>query len=71
MQAAKLLVGKTFPGVPKLIKEMRQARERRYGVTLLNRMKRFEDLSIAAEEAGQFPLPQRREDQVRTWWPDH
>ena len=54
MQAAKLLDGKTFPEVPKLIKEMRQARERRYGVTLLNQLKRFEDLSIAAEEAGQF-----------------
>ena len=54
VQAAKLLDGKTFPEVPKLIKELRQARERRYGVTLLNQLKRFEDLSIAAEEAGQF-----------------
>jgi|TARA_S200002703_G_scaffold32860_3_gene28590 hypothetical protein len=53
-QAAKLLDGKTFPEVPKLIKELRQARERRYGVTLLNQLKRFEDLSLAAEEAGQF-----------------
>jgi predicted ABC-class ATPase len=54
VQASKLLDGKTFPEVPKLIKELRQARERRYGVTLLNQLKRFEDLSIAAEEAGQF-----------------
>ncbi len=52
--AAKLLDGKSFPDVPELIKDMRQARERRYGVTLINQLKRFEELSISAEEAGQF-----------------
>ena len=52
--AAKLLDGKSFPDVPELIKDMRQARERRYGVTLINQLKRFEELSVAAEEAGQF-----------------
>ena len=51
VQAAKLLDGHSFPDVPVLIKELREARERRYGVTLLNQLKRFEDLSIAAEEA--------------------
>ena len=54
VQAAKLLDGHSFPDVPVLIKELREARERRYSVTLLNQLKRFEDLSIAAEEAGQF-----------------
>ena len=47
--AAKLL-----PDVPVLIKEMRENRERRYGVTLVNQLKRFDELSHAAEEAGQF-----------------
>ena len=52
--AAKLLDGKSFPDVPELIKDMRQARERRYGVTLIYQLNRFEELSISAEEAGQF-----------------
>ena len=52
--AAKMLDGKSFPEVPELIKELREARERRYGVTLINQLKRFEELSVAAEEAGQF-----------------
>ena len=52
--AAKLLDGKSFPEVPELIKELREARERRYGVTVLGQLKRFEELSMSAEEAGQF-----------------
>ncbi len=52
--AAKLLDGKTFPDVPELIKELRQDRERKYGVTLINQLKRFDELSRAAEEEGQF-----------------
>ena len=52
--AAKLLDGKSFPEVPELIKELREARERKYGVTLINQLKRFDELSRAAEEAGQF-----------------
>jgi phage terminase small subunit len=52
--AAKLLDGKSFPDVPELIKELRQARERKYGVTLINQLKRFDELSRAAEDAGQF-----------------
>ena len=52
--AAKMLDGKSFPEVPELIKELREARERRYGVTVLGQLKRFEELSMSAEEAGQF-----------------
>jgi len=54
IQAHKLLDGKSFPAVPELIKELREARERRYGVTVLGQLKRFEELSLSAEEAGQF-----------------
>ena len=36
------------------IKELREARERKYGVTLLGQLKRFADLSKGAEETGQF-----------------
>ena len=52
--AAKLLDCKSFPEVPELIKELREARERKYGVTVIGQLKRFEELSMAAEEAGQF-----------------
>ena len=52
--AVKMLDGKSFPEVPELIKELREARERRYGVTVLGQLKRFEELSMSAEEAGQF-----------------
>ena len=52
--AAKLLDGKSFPEVPELIKELREERERKYGVTLVNQLKRFDELSHAAEDAGQF-----------------
>lgn len=54
IQAHKLLDGKSFPAVPELVKELREARERRYGVTVLGQLKRFEELSMSAEEAGQF-----------------
>ena len=52
--AAKLLDGRSFPEVPELVKELREARERKYGVTLMNQLKRFDELSRSAEEAGQF-----------------
>ena len=52
--AVKMLDGKSFPAVPELIKELREARERRFGVTVIGQLKRFEELSMAAEEAGQF-----------------
>lgn len=52
--ASKLLNGRDFPDVVELIKELRQAAERRYGVTVLNQLKRLDELSRGAEEAGQF-----------------
>ena len=54
IQAHKFLDGKSFPAVLELIKELREARERRFGVTVIGQLKRFEELSTAAEEAGQF-----------------
>ena len=55
-QAAKtaslLLNGKDFPLVVTHVKELREARERKYGVTLLGQLKRFADLSKGAEETG-------------------
>jgi len=53
-QASKLLNGRDFPDVVELIKEMREARERRYKVTLTGQLKRLEELSKGAEESGQF-----------------
>ena len=52
--AAKLLDGKSYPHVPVLIKELREQRERKYGVSLGGQLKRLHELSSGAEEAGQF-----------------
>ena len=52
--AAKLLDGKSFPAVVELIKELRDERQRKYGVTLIGQLKRFDELSRGAEEQGQF-----------------
>tara|TARA_R100001460_G_scaffold12301_2_gene28341 strand:- start:1578 stop:2165 length:588 start_codon:yes stop_codon:yes gene_type:complete len=52
--ASKLLNGRDFPDVVELIKELRQAAERRYGVTLMHQLKRLDELSRGAEEAGQY-----------------
>ena len=54
VQASKLLNGRDFPLVVEHIAEEREARERKYGVTLVNQLKRFDELSHSAEEAGQF-----------------
>lgn len=54
VQASKLLNGRDFPLVVEYIAEEREARERKYGVTLINQLKRFDELSHSAEEAGQF-----------------
>ena len=54
VQASKLLDGKSFPKCVDYIKELREARERRYNVTLIGQLKRLEELSIGAEEAGQY-----------------
>lgn len=53
-QAHKFLNGRDFPHVVEHIKELREARERRYGVTLMGQLKRLDELSRGAEESGQF-----------------
>ena len=52
--AYKLLDGKSYPLVTDLIKELREERERKYGVTLIGQLKRLDELSRGAEESGQF-----------------
>ena len=52
--ASKLLNGRDFPLVTELVKEKRDEKERKYGVTLLGQLKRLSELSTKAEEEGQF-----------------
>ena len=54
IQAHKLLDPGLFPHVSEYITELREAREKRYGVTLMGQLKRLRELSMNAEEAGQF-----------------
>ena len=54
VQASKLLNGRDFPDCVALIKELREARERRYSISLTGQLKRLDELSRSAEEAGQF-----------------
>jgi phage terminase small subunit len=54
IQAHKLLNTKDFPHVAEYIAELREERERKYGVTLMGQLKRLRELSENAEEAGQF-----------------
>jgi len=54
IQAYKLLNPKFFPHVAEYVLEMREERERKYGVTLMGQLKRLRDLSMGAEESGQF-----------------
>lgn len=53
-QASVLLNGRDFPHVVEYIKELREERERKYGVTLMGQLKRLDELSRGAEDAGQF-----------------
>ena len=53
-QAHKLLNPKFFPHVAEYVLEMREERERKYGVTLMGQLKRLRELSMGAEESGQF-----------------
>jgi len=57
-QAAKtaslFLNGRDFPHVVDLVKELRDEKERKYGVTLIGQLKRLSDLSMNAEQSGQF-----------------
>ena len=52
--AHKLLKGQEHPQVLEYIKELREERERRYGVTMIGQLQRLHQLSQGAEEAGQF-----------------
>jgi len=54
IQASKLLNGKDFPLVTEYIKQLREEREKKYGVTLIGQLKRLSELSHRAEEEGQF-----------------
>jgi hypothetical protein len=52
--ATKLLNGSTFPHIPRYIAQLREERERLYGVTLMGQLERLYKLSRGAEESGQF-----------------
>jgi phage terminase small subunit len=52
--ASKLLNGREHPQVLEYVKELREEKERRYGVTLIGQLQRLDQLSHSAEEAGQF-----------------
>jgi len=53
-QASVLLNGRDYPHVVEYVQELRQERERRYGVTTIGQLERLHSLSLGAEEAGQF-----------------
>lgn len=52
--ATKLLNGHEFPHVVEYIKELREAKERKYGVTTIGQLERLYHLSRGAEDAKQF-----------------
>ena len=52
--ASKLLNGRDYPHVLEYIQELREERERRYGVTTIGQLERLHNLSLGAEDAGQF-----------------
>ena len=54
IQAHKLLNPKYFPHVAEYISEVREERERKYGVTLMGQLKRLRELSEVAEENGHY-----------------
>lgn len=53
-QANKLLNPQLFPHVTEYINELREDRERRFGVTLMGQLKRLRELSLGAEDNNQF-----------------
>jgi len=53
-QASVLLNGRDYPHVLEYIQQLREERERRYGVTLIGQLERLQKLSLGAEEAGQY-----------------
>lgn len=52
--AARLLNGSDFPHVVEYIKELREAKERKFGVTTIGQLERLYNLSRGAEDAKQF-----------------
>ena len=54
VHASRLLNPQEYPHVVEYIDELRQMRERKYGVTLIGQLKRLHDLSHGAETNGQF-----------------
>ncbi len=53
-QASVLLNGRDYPHVLEYIQEIREERERRYGVSTIGQRERLHKLSLGAEDAGQF-----------------
>tara|TARA_R100000734_G_C3310466_1_gene101245 strand:+ start:234 stop:812 length:579 start_codon:yes stop_codon:yes gene_type:complete len=53
-RASVLLNGRDYPHVVEYIEELREERERRYGVTTIGQLERLHALSRGAEDAGQF-----------------
>lgn len=53
-RASAFLDGKSYPHVTEYIAELREERERKYGVTLMGQLHRLHQLSRGAEDAGQF-----------------
>lgn len=54
MYASKLLNGRDYPHVVAYVQELREERERQYGVTTIGQLERLHQLSRGAEEAGQY-----------------
>jgi hypothetical protein len=52
--ASKLLNGRNHPHVLEYIKELREERQRRYGVSTIGQLERLSVLSAGAEDQGQF-----------------
>lgn len=52
--ASRLLNGNTFPHIPKYIAQLREEKERLYGVTLSGQLERLYKLSRGAEDKGQY-----------------
>jgi|TARA_R100001129_G_C5274191_1_gene234976 phage terminase small subunit len=53
-QASVFLNGRDFPHVVEYIAELREEKERRYGVTLMGQLERLHELSRDAQENKQF-----------------
>lgn len=53
-KASVLTNGRDFPHVLEYIKELREEKERKYGVTMAGQLERLHNLSRGAEKAGSF-----------------